>query len=362
MFLIAGLINITNIYYFATEYSGESSRGWALTGSAVCTQTYWAVCEDCTPEHFPGDEGSRAGQSLNGTIMALRNDCEVGIGQAAANWVTWVFFFLSLSAMSLYLHAREIRSDEDKVTARDYSVLVKNPPPDALDPDEWRDHFSQFAEKQVTVVSLHLNNEVLLKQLVRRRLNRDNLRRMLPKGTEMEDENELRIAVDIHVRERDAEPKGCVRMMLECLFFRPLRLFGMFVSAEMLLDRIDKLTEKIKKLQEGEYELSKVFITFETEEGQRAALTAHSASLVDIIRNNTDSAPPNAVFHGRVLRVVPPTEPNAVRWRDLSTSKIYRMTARVLTFMATLGLTALAVYLEDLTRRRLGPSLSGPLV
>ena len=362
MFLIAGFVNITNIYYFAVEYSGYKDRQWGLQGSAVCTATYWAICEDCTPDQFLGESGRRLGQLQNGTFVALRNNCEIGMEQVMVNWATWVYFFLFLTAASLFLRAREVRSDEDEVTASDYSVLVKNPPPDALDPDEWRDYFSQFAEKQVTVVSLHLNNEELIHQLMLRRILRDNLRRMLPKGVDMDDENSLRLVVDAHIREREAEPKGCIGMILECLLFRPLRLVGMFEQAEVLLDRIDKITDKIKELQAKEYHLSKVFITFETEEGQRAALTALSASLIDINMNKTHNAPPSAVFRGRVLQVVAPTEPDAVRWRDLSTSKNYRVMARLATFMVTVGLISLAGYLEDLTRLRLGPRFSGPLV
>ena len=129
MFLIAGMINISNIYFFATEYSGDKSRGWALEGSAVCVQTYWAICNDCPEEDFRGEAADRFGTTSDGTVLVERNDCEIGLEQGIINWATWVFFFLFLTAMSLYLRAREIRFDEDTVTASDYSVVVKNPPP-----------------------------------------------------------------------------------------------------------------------------------------------------------------------------------------------------------------------------------------
>ncbi|CAB9497646.1 protease [Seminavis robusta] len=362
MFLVAALCNVPSIYHYAVNYSDDRGRRWGLEGSAECASTYWAYCEDCTRELFPGESASRLAEADDGSLLAMRNDCDVTLMLGAVNWFTWVFFFLFLTGMSMYQTTREIRFDEDKLTAKDYSVAVKNPPPDALDPDEWRDFFAQFAEKQVTLVSLHLDNEEMLRTLLLRRIQRDQLRRMLPKGTDLDDEDALRMAVDVHIRERDAEPQGCVGCVLEFLLFKPLRMFGLLAKAESCLERIDTLTEKIKELQLQEYELSKVYVTFETEEGQRSALEALSASRVDIIMNNTHNIPPSAIFRDRVLRVIDPTEPNAVRWQDLSDSKLYRVLASFANFIVTIGLIAVAGYCADITRQELGPRMSAALV
>ena len=362
MFLIAVIANITKIHFFAEKYSGDKSRGWALEGSAVCTLTYWAVCDDCPEEKFLGEAAERYAEAEDRTILVLRNACRFGLEQGVINWATWLFFFLFLAGMSMYLRAREIRFDEDKLTSSDYSVLVKNPPPDALDPEEWRDYFAQFSEKQVTVVSIHLNNEEMLKKLYIRRIHRDNLRRLLPKGTDLDNEDVVRTAVDAHVREREAEPKGCAGNLLECTVFWLLRKCGMMLQAETLVEMVYDLTFEIKQLQTERYGASKVFVTFETEEGQRAALTALSAARLDIIGNNTQNAPPSAVFHGRVLYVKEPTEPNAIRWLDLSATKLYRQLATFATLGVTVALIALAAFLEDLTRQKLGPRYSGVLV
>lgn len=371
MFLLAGIVNIPNIYYFASasynsDGGGQSSpRGWALEGSAVCTNTYWAVCADCQAINFQGEAEHRFAVQANNTDikLVLRNDCDIGAAlQGIVNWSTWVFFALFLTALSVYLRAREIRFDEDKLTASDYSIVVKNPPPDAMDPQEWRDYFTQFAEKQVTVISIHLNNEPMLNKLVERRKYKDLLRRLLPKGTDMEDESTVRIAVDTHVRVRDAEPKGCFGMFLECTVFWPLYKLGVLHKAETLVDKVYSLTGEIQELQKQRYEVSKVYATFETEEGQRAALTALTASKFDIMTNNTQSTSPSAVFHDRVLRVVEPTEPSAVRWTDLSATKMYRTLSTAATLCVTVGLCAVAGILEDITRRNRGARSSGVLV
>lgn len=240
--------------------------------------------------------------------------------------------------------------------------MIKNPSPDIYDPEEYRDFFSQFAEKQVTVVTIHLNNELMLQKLYLRRIYRDNLRRLLPKGTILDDEDAARAAVDVHVRERDAEPKGCLGCLVENTVIRALRLIGIFLPAETLVDNVFRLTEEIKELQKEHYEVSKVYVSFETEEGQRAALTALSASKMDIVMNNTHNVPPSAVFHGRVLNVSEPYEPNAVRWLDQSATRSYRTLARVATLIVTIGLIALAAFLEQLARKAYGPRASGVLV
>jgi hypothetical protein len=47
-----------------------------------------------------------------------------------------------------YLSKLEVRFDEDNTSAPDYTLIVKNPPADAYDPDEWRDFFEKYASKQ----------------------------------------------------------------------------------------------------------------------------------------------------------------------------------------------------------------------
>ena len=54
---------------------------------------------------------------------------------------------------------------------------------------------------------------------------------------------------------------------------------------EDLLRKIKTLTKEIKELQEKEYSASKVFVTFETEEGQRTALDALKVGLIDLNMN-----------------------------------------------------------------------------
>jgi len=109
------------------------------------------ACLDCTEDQFgnTAEEQQRIGFTTNGTVLVQRNDCEGGrLPQGVVNLAALGFLTVIFLLLSIYLGAREVRFDEDKVTSTDYSILVKNPPKDAYDPDEWRDFFSQFAEKQ----------------------------------------------------------------------------------------------------------------------------------------------------------------------------------------------------------------------
>jgi hypothetical protein len=243
--------------------------------------------------------------------------------------------------------------------------LVKNPPPDAFDPDEWKNFFSQFATKQVTAVTIALNNDELLRKLLDRRRHKDNLRRMLPRGTDMENEDIVRTAVARLIQEQEAEPKGCCYSCIEKYIFPILSLlYGNLLPVNVICDRIFTLEEEIKELQKQKYKVAKVFVTFETEEGQRNALAALTVGRIDARMNNTGKIPASAVFRGEVLKVGEPTESNAVRWLDLGASPARRIIPRIVNFILTVGIIALCGFIVARARAnpKLGPSAAGPLV
>jgi hypothetical protein len=152
---ICGLIHLPNlIFYRNSDFNGDSSKeditAWSLRGSAICTDTAWVVCSDCTIDQWNrNEEVNRFRIADDGTVLVLKNLCPGGeVPQGVVNLIVLCFLVIVLFLLSIYLGAREVRFDEDKITATDYSIIVKNPPKDAYDPDEWRDFFTQFAEKQ----------------------------------------------------------------------------------------------------------------------------------------------------------------------------------------------------------------------
>jgi hypothetical protein len=151
--LLCGLIHLPNlVFYRNSDYSsvGKEYLVASLRGSAICTDTEWVVCTDCSLDQWNNkEEADRFAVASDGTVLVLRNLCPGGeIPQGVVSLTVLVVLVVVLFLLSFYLGAREVRFDEDKVTSTDYSIIVKNPPKDAYDPDEWRDFFTQFAEKQ----------------------------------------------------------------------------------------------------------------------------------------------------------------------------------------------------------------------
>ena len=241
------------------------------------------------------------------------------------------------------------------------SVVVKNPPPDAVDPEEWRQFFDQFAASQVTVVTVALDNEDLVRRMVDRRVFQNQLRMKLPTGIDLEDKTAVRAAVGEIIRNQAEIEKGCFGRLLDCAVIPLLNVFNIALSVDKLADKIDILTDEIKELQERKFNATEVYITFESEEGQRTALAALTVGKVNILMNRTGAVSQGNLFQGRILKVKEPEEPNAIRWMDLSASTMKKMILRVVTFLCTCAILVFASFLISQARKSVGPSLSGPL-
>ena len=259
--------------------------------------------------------------------------------------------------MSLYmsfLGKKEVRFDEDKTTAADYTIIIHNPPPEAVDPDDWRvrsscttsflvllysslssslflqclqDFFDQFSDKAVTLCTVALNNEQLLAKLVQRRKDIKSLKRQLPAplfgrgagsvGVKCGFDNDEQLsAVDDAVKQakryRESLPTNCLSKLVGLTVTPLLRRLGLCLTEEMLWKQIQATTEDIKTLQKLEYQAAAVYVTFETEQGQRTALEALNASEMEVITKSAINLDPSALFQGTVLRVNEASEPNAV--------------------------------------------------
>jgi len=357
--LVAGLISLPNVLYYRSEAyngpGGQSNLGFLLQGTTICTNREWVECQEgCERSSYRiGSSQDRWAEGLDGTTYVQRTLC-VGAEMAQGMWNYGALLFMTMSVilLSWYQRKREIRFDEDKSTSTDYSIKICNPPPDAYDPDKWRDFFEQFSEKQVTVVTVAVNNEDLLFALVMRRIFRNKLRQLLPQGTDLDNAAEVSREVDAHIVLRESRERGCFEKLFACLVVPILRLppFHMFHDAETLLSKIDHWTKKAKELQKNHYDVTNVFVTFETEEGQRSALAALRVGALDLARQNTSAMAPTALFQGRVLKVVVPAEPNAIRWQQMTISTARKYLQRLVTFVITLGLIGLSGFVINRAR------------
>jgi len=365
---IAGCINIPNIYYYQSqEYNqnGQSLSGIPITlqGSTICTDREWVACTDCMASEwdFRDQEQARYATGTDGTTYVLRTLClGAQMSQGMFNWATLMFLIVSFLLLDMYQRRREVLFDEDKVTSTDYSIVVTNPPPDAVDPEEWRAFFEQFSQKQVTVCTVALDNDLLCKAYIDRRKYRSGLKAQLPFGIDMGDEDIVREAAANLSRERNAQPRTCFGMLFACTLLPILRSLGMMLPPETLADRLFKSTNRIKELQKRKYVPTHVFITFETEEAQRLALSALKVSKLDIWKNNINCGVPT--FQGRILKVKEPPEPNAVRWLDLNITTIKKVFQRLITASLTFGIIILSAFITSRIRYRYGPSFSSPVI
>ena len=366
MFFICACINIPSmIYYASATYSGGGGKKHlplALQASAICTNKIWVVCNDCTEDEWSwAEEAGTFARAPDGTVLVERNACGGAmIMDGVIDYLTFVFVVIFLSAASYFLYIREVRMDEDVLTADDYSLLVTNPPEDAYDPDEWKEFFEQFAESQVTLVTVALDNEVMLRKLLQRRAQIENLKNLLPKEVDLDDELMVRIALSKLVDERKSASRSCVGVFFESC----LRASGLLIPAESIMGAISRLDDDIEELQKKKYIVSSVFVTFETEEGKDAAFSAldeNALKMTKSIRQDQGN-PSDRCFRGKRLQIDQPVDPSSVRWLDLGTPKIRTVMVMTINLLVTLCLVAIAAFSENKTRKAFGPSMAGPLV
>lgn len=150
--VIAGLINSWTIDYFMSpEYdpTGQVGATSIQRGSAICTNLV-EVCLDplCTE-------------------TAEMRECPLDGIQGMLDYITVFFFLGALTWLSMYQTKRVEIIDVGEQTAQDYSIVVHDPNPDAVDPEEWRQFFTRFGH--VTYVTVALNNGELLRHLAVKR-------------------------------------------------------------------------------------------------------------------------------------------------------------------------------------------------
>jgi len=374
--ILAGFISLPNILYYSSDhYSNRSSIGFQLEGkiskslnitglsdsitistvrpgletmlqgSAVCSDTSWVPCPTCTKEQF-ALVPSRFRTSKDGLNFVLKNNCDAPpLKFAIINLCTFAVLAIGYMLMSRNQSKMCITFDEDEQTAQDYSIQIHNPPGNAHDPNEWVEYFLQFDAK-VTCLCICLNNDILVKALVERRERYLQLTRKLPLGTSLDDNTVSLLAAQC---ERD-------RNGLTYFIATILHPFYLMLDIAALYSRIVVLTSKIRGLSQLENPVSNVFVTFETEKGQRNVLTALDCGIISARTNNAKAFyQASHLFRRRqVLQISEPEEPSTIRWQDLNANFSKKVRSLILTFILTLCLNVLTSYIVKLVDVRFG--------
>ena len=325
---VAGLLNVPNILYFSSEEYSQGQPGvtFLLKGSAICTDTTWVPCPTCDPAQFESSrfatttvDLSMLGMTSSSSSMlttnntdpplstnvtlqfALRNNC-IGatIQEGFINYGTLVLVVLGLILISWRQKHHEIVFDEDEQTAQDYSVHIKNPPPDAFDPEEWRKFFRDRCNgAHATSVTIALDNDLLVRTLLERRECLRRIELLVEPGTALDALSLARLAAQIDKRRSK--------------FARFKARFAGGVPE--LFGKIASLDARIEGLAQLDYQVSNVFCSFEYEEHQREVLHLLSASDFNVSRQHSAGG---ITFRDRVLAVEEPQEPSTIIWQNLN--------------------------------------------
>lgn len=332
-FMVCGILQANTIQFYKSQNYSDGQPGvpFMLKGSAVCTR-HAMVCldKDCTE-------------------IGKSNLCQMSQTQANLDIANTLMFFIMFAIVGMVQNHVSARLDEAMQTASDYSVIVEDPEDNDTDPEEWRKFFSQFGH--VTFVTVAKNNGPLLVALANRRYIMREIIMIIGNGEyEPSDDSiskrkwdgltfEKKLQNDVALENEPAQDGVVkVRRLIAATGFFGLKTLTNLKSE---LEKANKAVQK--SLQETNYVASSVFITFETEIGQRNCLKALSQGiLTSAFDLNKDKTPPEYLFKGtNVLSVKEASEPASVYWNNTDISFTKRVEQQSLTagltFMIILG-------------------------
>ena len=332
--LIVGIIHIPNFMFFSGPDYSNNQPGVPslLRGSAICTETEWVVCETCLAKDFKGD--SWLYDPETNTTFARHNLCDgATLVAGMVNFSGLCYVLIAAFVVNYYFKMVEQQMDEDEQTAQDYSIVIDNPPEDATDPQEWREYFKSAFDAHVTACTVAVDNDLLVRTLVERREKMRMLELMVEPGTSLDIVTLAGIAAGKE-RERNAFQK----------------LMAMVVPGfPEIFARMAVLTAKVQGLAQQDYPVTNIFVTFETEGGQRKVLEKLTVGQAAIDTNRQSSVRDvKYLFRGfRVLSVHEPEEPDSIRWEDLNVTFYSRMKQQFFTGLCTVAALVVVVFLVN---------------
>ena len=222
-----------------------------------------------------------------------------------------------------HLKEQEVQFDEDEQTAQDYSIVIKNPPSDATNPEEWKSFFeNKFGRNNhVTCCTVAKDNHTLLKELVRRREILQKIKWKLPQGTSLDEASLTMNAYDLEQRQT---------------IFQRIKAV-VVPDIIVLFKQLVRINSKVKKFASIDvtFPATRVFITFETESAQRHILKHLSVGSKRILKSEKLNIDDNYLFRAnKALHVKEADEPSTIRWHDLSDDHWMRIIKFMLTTYA----------------------------
>ena len=369
LLLLAGFANIPNRFFFQSEkYSGvknhQKDLTFSLQGSAICNQTSWRGCEDgyCDMDQLENERVRNQIDSSTNMIYVQASDCDgARLSNGILQFATIFLIFFATVLFNWYQSNKQVILDENKVTTADYSVRIMNPPKDAVDPDEWQTFFEKYDDKGVNIVTVLLNNSPLLRAHLKQRHLVKELHKWLPNvnlGLMENDENDEVIQKAVEDKVRDYK-QPCIEKILYVLLRPFVKCLSMLLYPDELYERIKSNKDLVQELQTKEYDATDVFVTFETEAGQRLALAELTTGNLSVRTQRSNKIEANLFRGNYVLDVKEPSEPRGVRYLDLDTSMTKCIIQQTITFLIIMGLVIVGGMLVYRTRKNHGPLFAG---
>lgn len=128
---------------------------------------------------------------------------------------------------------------------------------------------------------------------------------------------------------------------------------------DKLDNQLQVKTDRIKKLQNKVYKVTRVFVTFETEEAQQTTLLALKTGKRQLWKEK--DFPPDMLFKKKALLVEEAEEPTSIRYLDLQVGFWTSLLQSTFTFILTILMIVVSDYLIVTTRKRRGTVLAGNL-
>ncbi|CAM9582707.1 unnamed protein product [Chrysoparadoxa australica] len=318
--IFVGMFNVWSIKYMRSDaYTGGTMigdiSGFLLPGSAVCTNLE-TVCS--------------AAQCTASTLLEDRRNCPLSRTQGVLDFASIIFMFLILLWLKRHQNSMAKLLDEKDQTAQDYSVVVKDPDPDATDPDEWRSFFGRFGH--VTYVTVAKGNGELLKLLSAKREMMDLMFIETGGGRDYERAIDLsqpfKRSVPLPLVESTAQSVGLLK-----------DVYRLREDLEKAVGRIEEFTHKVQHVRQ-------VYVIFEREEDQRACLHALTTGLIPATLERSKKVSEELKFRGKnVLKIEEPAEPGEIWWINLNYSLETRFKEQVLAFCLCAALVIFVAWL-----------------
>mmetsp|Transcript_13898 Transcript_13898/g.28341 ORF Transcript_13898/g.28341 Transcript_13898/m.28341 type:complete len:1352 (-) Transcript_13898:32-4087(-) len=343
--LVAGLINLPNILYFASDvYSAnQPDVNFLLKGSALCTEQVWVPCPTCPIDKYENSRDRIAGTTtvtpdgeLQTLMFAMKNTCDgATMNVGIVNLATLGFIVLATIALSAYQKRKVVEFDEQEQTAQDYSIEISNPPKDATEPEEWKKFFESRFGVHTTCCTVTIDNDLLVKALAERREVLHQIEEKIKEGAAA---NTLSLSEYAAKVEHRRGLIGYIKSRIS-------------PGIPELVDRLTVLNQKIQGLAQQNYRATKVFCTFETESMQRDIISEMKVGPMTAHMNSVHAINPNLLFRGEiVLDVREAEEPSTIRWMDLDVSWSNKMKQLSVTTLISLAFVVAVAVIVALVR------------